>query len=240
MKCLLSAGLLALTCLLLSLPGLLRATTRRYVLAASGLVFAFGVAILIDLKVLLPGLATVIARHDDWFAAGLVLVVGIAAAGLMIRTGWKPEELGLRLAFNPSTSEDVRRYLLPLLGAELLVLWGIIPGGIPSVEWQLFQLLGPGIVEELVFRGVLLALLDRAFTGRVRVLNAELGWGTVASSVVFGLCHGVRMEADWRVTAALSPMLIPMAGGLVLAWCRARSGSLLLPVLVHGGLNEAA
>ncbi|AWM33554.1 hypothetical protein DDQ68_12625 [Hymenobacter nivis] len=35
-------------------------------------------------------------------------------------------------------------------------------------------------------------------------------------------------------------MAIPTVGGFVLAWCRARSGSLLLPIFVHSGMNEVA
>ncbi|WP_157887102.1 CPBP family intramembrane glutamic endopeptidase [Hymenobacter sp. PAMC 26628] len=98
----------------------------------------------------------------------------------------------------------------------------------------------PGLTEELAFRGVLLALLDRAFAGRVRVLGADMGWGAVASSLVFGLCHGLRVSPDLHVALQLLPMAIPTVGRFVLAWCRARSGSLLLPIFVHSGMNEAA
>ncbi|AWM33555.1 hypothetical protein DDQ68_12630 [Hymenobacter nivis] len=57
----------------------------------------------------------------------------------------------------------------------------------------------PGLTEELAFRGVLLALLDRTFTERVRVLGADVGRGTVSSSLVFGLCHGLRVGPDLHV-----------------------------------------
>ena len=144
---------------------------------------------------------------------------------------WKREEFGLRLTFNPGTGRDVFRFLLPLVLVELVVLWALVPGGRTVFGSHLFQLTAPGLTEELAFRRVLLALLDRVFLGRVRVLGADLGWGAVASSLLFGLCHGLRVDADFHVVAKVAPMAILLVGGSVLAWCRARSGSLLLPIL---------
>ena len=236
-----TALLMALICLLLGLPALLRTGSWRYVLGGALLVFAFMLAALAAPHKLFAGLPPPVSEGNNWTGALLMLLVGATAVGLLTRlAGWKREEFGLRLRFHPGTGADVARYLLPLLVVELGVLWLLIPGGSTSWERHVFQLLAPGITEELVFRGVLLALLDRAFAGRVRVLRADLGWGTVVSSVVFGLCHGLRVGADFDVTVRLMPMLIPTVGGFVLAWCRARSGSLLLPILVHGGMNEVA
>ena len=214
-------------CLLLCLPGLLKAAGRRYVLW--GALFVFSIIL------------AAWAPLSKWTSQVLSLLVSsVVIALLMALATWKREEFGLRLTFNPGTGRDVLRFLLPLVLVELVVLWALVPSGRTVFESHLFQLTAPGLTEELSFRGVLLTLLDRVFLGRVRVLGADLGWGAVASSLLFGLCHGLRVGADFHVVAKVAPMAILLAGGFVLAWCRARSGSLLLLILVHGGMNEMA
>ena len=182
-----------------------------------------------------------VAGHDYWLNQVLELLVGFAGVGLLMGLGgWPRAELGLRLRFAPGTGRDVRHFLLPLLALEVGLLGILISGGqLAGLGYLLLQL-SAGPTEELIFRGLLLALLNRAFLGRVRVLGADLGWGTVASAVLFEPGHGLRVGAGWRVALDVVPMAIPMAGGLVLAWCQARSGSLLLPVLVHSGMNAVA
>jgi len=74
----------------------------------------------------------------------------------------------------------------------------------------------------------------------VRVLGADLGWRAVVTSVLFGLWHGLDVSAHFKMSVEVAPMVIPMVGGFILAWCRARSGSLILPILAHSGMNEVA
>ncbi|MDQ2770604.1 MAG: CPBP family intramembrane metalloprotease [Bacteroidota bacterium] len=226
-------------CLLLGLPGLFKTASRRYVLGGALTVGATMLAGLAPLPAALPGLPR-IAVQGYWPNLLLTLLVSLGALALLLGPrGWRREEFGLRLGFNPGTGRDVRRWLLPLLVVEVGILWALVPSGKPTLSYHLLQL-SVGVTEELAFRGVLLALLDRVFVSRVRVLGAELGYGAVASTLVFGLCHGLRVDADFHVALNFMPMAIPTVGGFVLAWCRARSGSLLLPIFVHSGMNEVA
>lgn len=230
---------LGLSGLLLSLPGLGQATKRRYLLGGALFIAADMWAGLATLPRLLPMLPLV-AGQDYWLSILLTLLVSLVALVVLLGRGtWQLADFGLRWRINPGTGRAVLRWLLPLLVLEAGLLWLLIPGGHSSVGLQLVHI-SVGVTEELTFRGVLLALLNRAFPGRVRVLGAELGWGTVVSSLVFGLCHGLRVGADFQVALHLLPMAIPTAGGFVLAWCRERSGSLGLPILVHSGMNELA
>jgi len=238
-RALFTAQTLGLLCLLPSAPGLPDPAWWRYVLGTALAVFLNMLAALASLPRIFGWLPLVLG-HDYWMGQLLELLVSLAGfAWLLGWCNWPRQELGLRLTFNPGTGAGVRRFLLPLLLLELGILWWLIPGGKGDVGYHLLQI-SAGVTEELAFRGVLLALLDRAFPDRGRVLGAALGWGTVVSAVIFGLCHGLRVEADFHVGLALGPMAIPLLGGLVLAWCRARSGSLLLPIWVHSGMNEVA
>jgi membrane protease YdiL (CAAX protease family) len=104
--------------------------------------------------------------------------------------------------------------------------------------------LGTVVPEELAFRGLLLALLER----RHSVVSA-----TVASSGLFGLWHVLASLGGGVANAAIADVVggdaagtvvrvIATVGftslaGLVLCGLRLRSGSLLAPVLAHWTVN---
>ncbi|MBX3245863.1 MAG: CPBP family intramembrane metalloprotease [Myxococcales bacterium] len=81
-------------------------------------------------------------------------------------------------------------------------------------------LLGP-LAEELLFRGALLPHLARTLSP----------WRAItASGVLFGLLHVHH-----------GPSIAgPLVMGVVLGWARARTGSLLVPFLLHASLNAAS
>lgn len=101
---------------------------------------------------------------------------------------------------------------------------------VESRQGQLYQSTLPGLVEEAIFRGVLLALLDRAFSARSMVLGAPLGWGGMVVTLGFVLLHPLTASSLWAV--------LPPAG--LDLWLRARTSSLALPVLVHNSWNVLA
>ena len=238
MGVLFTAAALSLACLVLCLPALAKPSRLFYALAA--VLFVFVLTTSTDLRKVFP-LIPEIPGHYNWTGKALELISSLIAIALLVRLDkWKLEEFGLRLSFNSGTGKDVARFLVPVLLAEIVALWFLVPQGVPSFEDHFFQLTAPGITEELAFRGVLLALLDRAFPGRVRFVGANLGWSAVVTSVLFGIWHGLDISAQFRISFEIEPVVIPTLGGFVLAWCRARSGSLILPILAHSGMNEVA
>jgi uncharacterized protein len=96
-----------------------------------------------------------------------------------------------------------------------------------SLETWLYQASLPGLVEESLFRGVLLALLDRAFIARRKCFGVSFGWGAAVVTLVFLALHGARI-------GHLSGVL-PAA--LLFLWLRRRTGSLVLPIGVHNLWN---
>ncbi len=98
--------------------------------------------------------------------------------------------------------------------------------------------LGTVVLEEVAFRGVLLALLSRV-TSR----GAAVGW----SSAIFGLWHVVP-TVEALGTNRLAPSAPAVAAGVVatagagavFCWLRLRSGSLVAPALAHVGTNSVA
>ena len=95
----------------------------------------------------------------------------------------------------------------------------------------------PGIAEEMVFRGVLLALFDRALGRPWRIAGADIGWGTVITAVVFAAGHAIAVDRSGAVE--IEPMLAigPLVGGLVAGWGRSRLGTLAPLILIHNASN---
>lgn len=108
----------------------------------------------------------------------------------------------------------------------------LFPAEPASAEDVAFQVTMPGLEEELFYRGVLLFALDQAFRGRRRLLGADWGWWAALSSMLFGLAHAFGYSDGAfsfdPVTMALTAIPSFIAVGL-----RLRTGSLLLPVLLH-------
>lgn len=96
---------------------------------------------------------------------------------------------------------------------------------------------GTALVEEVIFRGVVLGLLLRS-TGRGRAV--------VASSIIFGLWHLLPVGLDTAgttsdvVRAVLATFVITTVAGIGFAALRLVSGSLLAPVIAHTATNSGA
>lgn len=147
-----------------------------------------------------PGFGFNAPRAPRWYAAAVLVGLAMPPLGALL-TQWlahgheltqNVEELGRR------ASSSLR-----------------LPLGIVAVS------VGP-MIEELMFRGVLLsALLARYSTGTSIALCALL----------FGVMHLAGLDFQWYAL----PSLILLAAAL--CWLRLRSGSLWPPILAHGLFN---
>lgn len=90
----------------------------------------------------------------------------------------------------------------------------------------------PGLEEELFYRGILLFALDQAFRGRKRLLGVDWGWGAVLSCMLFGMTHAFGYS-DGTFSFDAITMALTAIPSFIAVWVRLRTGSLLLPVLLH-------
>jgi membrane protease YdiL (CAAX protease family) len=128
---------------------------------------------------------------------------------------------------------------LILSGALIALFLGLalyFPGQGTDADTLAFQLTMPGLDEELFYRGVLLLMLNEAFARPLRLLGVPMGWGALISSVAFGLAHALGYR-DGAFTFDAMTMLLTGAPALLLVWLREKTGSLLLPVLLHNFAN---
>lgn len=227
------AGTLAILLLLGGALGLAdrRRFDLRWLLIAAGLV-AINDALLTRAYGLLPD---VIGGEWNWQGKLMALAATLALAALPA-FGWR--RIGLTLAHEAGSL----RAALPVAAlycAFFIALALALPGDTASAEHAAFQLTMPGLEEEAFYRGLLLFALDRAFTGRVRLLGVSLGWGAVLSCMLFGLAHAFGYHhgqfAFDPVTMALTAL-----PAFIAVWIRVRTGSLLLPVLLHNFGNAAS
>ena len=120
-----------------------------------------------------------------------------------------------------------------------LAIWALIvgiasPDGDLDLQALLYLAIMPGLSEELVYRGYLLGLLNKIIPGRLRLLGAPVGWGVIVTSLLFGLLHGFWFDNTLTIHIEGIVLRNAMFSGLIFAWLRERTGSLLIPVVAHG------
>lgn len=94
---------------------------------------------------------------------------------------------------------------------------------------------GTALVEEIVFRGVLLGSW----------LHVSATQAVVASSIAFGLWHIVptmMLARENRLRSVVVPagVLFTAGAGVFLGWLRVETGSLAAPFLVHALVNSSS
>jgi membrane protease YdiL (CAAX protease family) len=181
-----------------------------------------------ELPLLLP-MPRLIGNQWNWSGQLLALAgLGWVAWTLARRAGLPWREMGFTWAQRPGSL----RPALMVGGAALLINAALMSRSafrLPAVSWEtwLYQATLPGLIEEAAFRGVLLALLDRAFAPRWSLLGVRIGWGAVVVTFVFLALHGIRPGT----------LLGVLPAALLYLWLRGRTGSLVLPVAVHNLWN---
>jgi uncharacterized protein len=166
----------------------------------------------------------------DWNWTGkLLALAGTLIVASLPPFGWR--RVGLTLAQRAGSLWSAVPVAL-LYCAFFVAIALAFPSDPPSGEDVAFQLTMPGLEEEPFYRGILLFAFDQAFRGRVRFLGVDWGWGAVLSCIAFGLAHAFGFSDG---SFAFDPIFFALTAipSFIAVWLRYRTGSLLLPVLVH-------
>ncbi|MDH5833643.1 CPBP family intramembrane glutamic endopeptidase, BDIM_20840 family [Luteimonas kalidii] len=214
---------------------LVAAVATRSRMHPGWLAVALGLMLLRDALVLRGyGLVPELVTGSDWNWTGKVLATaGLLAVAALPWFGMR--RCGVTLRQAPGSA--AAWWVFCGVAALIIVLAVVGRDGADDLETIAFQWTMPGIEEELFYRGVLLLALNRALDGGDDPPRlAGIGWGGVLASVAFGLGHAL----PWRDGApAFDVMAFALTGGpaLLIAWFRARTRSLVLPVLAHNTAN---
>ena len=156
----------------------------------------------------------------------IVLPVGVGAVALLLLTAflgwWRP-------VFRDEDRAPRWTMLMPafMLAAIIVGLATADYGARDTsfVVWLLIGTLAVGVAEEVSTRGVLLVGL-RARFGEVGVWF----W----TSLAFGVFHGLNILFGQAVGATLLQIAFAFVFGSVLYACRRATGTLLVPIILHG------
>ncbi|WP_292225654.1 CPBP family intramembrane glutamic endopeptidase [Brevundimonas sp.] len=164
----------------------------------------------------------------NWEGKAMAVVLSLVVASLPV-LGWRRSGLTLK---QDGKGLPGALILSGFLAALFLGLALYFPGEGFDIDSLAFQMTMPGLDEELFYRGVLLLMLNEAFGKPVRVLGAQMGWGAVVSSVAFGLMHALGYSDG---SFSFEPVLMATTGvsALLLVWLKEKTGSVLLPIVMH-------
>jgi membrane protease YdiL (CAAX protease family) len=199
--------------------------------------FALLGAVYLGLDDLVTGLASEFSVFSlpgtNWNWAGKIFSLLLSAL-VIFALRLSPEAVGLTLR------QSHRK--IGIAGVVFFVIWGTCLGllfkpGQADLETLAFQATMPGIVEELVYRGICPAILLGLIHRRPPVSGTP--WAVIlATSITFGIWHGLGYSGGdfrWDTMSAMIPLVGSIAGG----WLRFKTGSLLVPVLGHAIANVA-
>lgn len=98
--------------------------------------------------------------------------------------------------------------------------------------WLLFEGIYVGPTEEIPFRGLLQTFLMQRTSGRVRFWRYDMHVAGVILAILFAIAH---LSSFWTANfwMALGQQIYAFALGILYAYWREKSGSLLAPIIGH-------
>lgn len=196
------------------------------VYAASGIITFFGASEAVP--DLIPGRYNAegkLASFAFLLGAGLLIFRGDAKAiGLTFSQSGPAPIPGLAVAAGTALATVAFMYLyFPGVKTE-------------SVADMAYQLTLPSLDEELLYRGVLLIMLERAFAPALSKLWSRAGLAALITTVMFYLTHAMSVSPDWSIVMVWGE-IIPLITAALWVYVRIATGSLVLPILLHSLFN---
>lgn len=99
-----------------------------------------------------------------------------------------------------------------------------------DLETLAFQLLMPGLDEEIVYRGILLGLLMSSLKSKFYFLGNP---SVLLTSILFGLIHALKLNAQLEISFDPFYFLYTGIAGYVWGWITIKSRSILFAMLSH-------
>ncbi|ARS36892.1 CPBP family intramembrane glutamic endopeptidase [Pontibacter actiniarum] len=168
--------------------------------------------------------------HGNWNWSGKIFTIAASVLFLVLYRGLTAKDVGLTLRQKGSLK-------LPLILVFIFILVPTILGGVLisaeelDLETLAFQLTMPTLDEELAYRGIMLALLNKA------VCHSKLFRGisvaNLVTSLLFGFVHALSLTAGFSVSFEPLYFAQTFLFALGLAYIVEQTGSLLLPALAH-------
>jgi membrane protease YdiL (CAAX protease family) len=166
---------------------------------------------------------------------------GLTAADMGFgREEWPPGRLGTRLAAAAAGGWVLVAAVpatRPVLGDKRI---SSLDGRAIAYQAAVRIPIGTVLWEETAFRGVLQAALRRVLpeTATIAVTSAVFGLWHIRPTLQALRVNGLAGNRARAVAGVAAGVVVTGAGGALLSWLRARSGSLTAPVLLHLATNS--
>lgn len=174
--------------------------------------------------------------HWNWFGKLFVLAWAVP---FIVFGPISVSDVGLRAPLRHAFARAAMIVAILAIVA-FLVHWFMRTGEPRTAGTVLFQLIMPAIAEELVFRGVLFAVLQKAFR---EPPSADPKWwksrAVWLTAIAFALIHGwtvVGGTLEFNALACISPFVFGVIAGAL----RKYSGSVAFPIVLHSAVDVAA
>ena len=158
---------------------------------------------------------------DGLVSGGIVWAIPLAALFLLVIYRGKWDQLGL-------IASGSWREARPVMIVVAFLLALAVANGLPGTSVLLFLVVNSaavGVSEELAFRGVALRALRGSYPLRRAVL---------ISALAFGAVHSLNAIVTGDLASAVTQSIFAIGMGMWTANIRIRTGSLFLPILLHG------
>ena len=200
-------------------------------LAASAAVFA-----LTSLATDLPATVQLFAGQS-WNWVGKLAAGAVAGGCVAALRPATPASLTITTRIERAGSGPIAA----VCGAYVLLRLGLWLASAEAGGWDpetlAFQVLLPGPVEELIFRGLLLSLATRAYSERPWTFaGVPYGWAVVLTSLLFAATHGVFLDG-LHVRFEAFPTARALVDGFLFALLTVRTKSLVPAIVLHDALN---
>ena len=174
----------------------------------------------------------------DWNWSGKILSLILSLSFILYHSREIRREIGFTTIFTLKTLKFGVLIFLGFLLFDLIFKMILFPkGGEFDLETFAFQALMPG-TEELIFRGIYLWLLSKAFISAKEIKGVQFGWSFIIVTILFGLIHGVFLTEAMEIKFDLITIIyLTVISSLSLGILRKFSGNLILPILGHNAIN---
>lgn len=150
------------------------------------------------------------------------------------------QEIGFTLKTNKNTLKLGILIVCGFFLVDIIFKLIIFPKGAKfDLETFLFQLTLPGLTEEILYRGVYLWLLNKAFLPKWNFKGVNFGWSAIIVTFLFGLIHGVFLDKNLEIHFNFGMILyITIIASLSLYILRKLSGNIIYPTIAHNLMNS--
>ncbi|MFD2907416.1 type II CAAX prenyl endopeptidase Rce1 family protein [Flavobacterium ardleyense] len=171
--------------------------------------------------------------------SGMILSLIVALIFIFYHSKQIRKDIGFTTEFNKKTVKLGILIFIGFLIFDFAFKMILFPkGGAFNLEQFLFQASLPGLTEEIVFRGILLWILSKAFIPSKKIKDIFFGWGFVIVTFLFAMMHGVVLtEAMEFKVDYITIIYITLITSLSLGILRKYSGNLILPTIGHNVVN---